>query len=1243
MNRYTGPLSETTQELISQSKPQLAGLFGKLEGLKGLGRTTADSPVISIDESIERFNPAISENEIKAWIWYRREIGIPMNGWEKYYIAPSNRNKELNHLVKEGALFVVSNTFDLEPYPVFAYGNMYEKETLVKKLESYIVDKFGQEVYDNHLEVIRKARPKQLSITNPSKPERPRIKAISKLAQNYEIESLKDGTGVVLEGKTTLQEAFKDWLGTLADDSFPKSSAWDIKRYYLEAQSKPRNMDKLEWDNIEKNSRDIGEGLFQDFLHEALEFKDQQQLDLKWNYEYNGFASVAHHRIPIGIEVSRSFHGFEFDLRPAQREGVAFMELVGSGIIAYDVGVGKTITAICELANAMRNGKCSRPLVVVPNPTYKNWIKEMFGYTDGDTEYNGVLSGTDITLNDWYNLGTNIEKGLDLEKAVPENSITLVTYEGFMKIGFSNDVQSGLFFELSNILDQGKMNASKRDIEKRNEKYRELLGKGIMETIADIDDLKFDYLVIDEAHNFKNVFAEVKKDGDDKKRFHLKGGKPSNRAIKAFFLANYIQRTFGRNTMLLSATPFTNSPLEVYSMLSLVGYKGLKSMRLFNIHDFFEQFILETAEHVVKVDGTIQRANVVKSFENRVVLQKLIHNHINFKTGEEANIPRPCKVNIPKTSAVDETGEIKRLDVNDQILSYLQMTPRQWSNQQDINTEAKKGVSKDDPGALLRVMGQSLNNALSPFLYDNEQPIDYLEFVEESPKIEYALNCIKSVKQWHEKRNQPVSGQVIYIDRGKDYFPYIKEWLEKEAGYQRGVSLKANKRQKVDEVEIITSGISGAKKEKIKEAFLEGTCKIIIGTSTIREGINLQKNGTVLYNLFPNWNPTDVRQLEGRIWRQKNKFGYVRIVMPLMENSMDIFVFQKLEEKTSRINDIWSKAERGNVLDEESLDTNEVKFALITDLEVLAKFELDQESEQIYRDIKIKTQQLEDFKSFTDIRTNYVNQKKQMIERIEGYSNYVLRQSIPDREYTHHYIEEIGFKKAPSEKEFTKEQIGKWERLKRFYEQVQNILQQGVYEDKELVSVIGKYNRLTGQYYDWTYDRFKENLSKYKKLLRTVIEPRGYNENSDLAPLQTELEKELEKLNEVKEKLNSDDYLQELVEKIRERKAKMQVKAGTLEQRVKDFEGLNHLLSYKFKDVDHTSCFIPTKEFTGKQDAAKEVKNHDNPQKLKLAKAKAKAQKQRISILAMVEDEKLNGSKTKKPLPPTERSRSTGL
>ncbi len=1153
------------------------------------------------------------------YLFFRDSEGIKLVDSKDVQIDNSKRitasKKALDKLVQNKALFYVEG--ELLPYAAFSYGNMYDRLLTVQKSKEIIIEKYGQKIYDFHLETINKVKPKALSITNPIASDRPRILAISKLSKEFNVNSLRDESGVILQESTSLQEAFKDWIRALPETDFLHTKPYEIINYYLNGDSKPRSIDKMEWRSIQKHSRDEAEKLYIRFLHEAITLSDQQKIDVHWNRIYNAHSSLQYHKIPIGIEVSTSFHGFEFDIRPAQREGIAFMELVGSGIIAYDVGVGKTITAIIELANAIKSGKCSRPLVVVPNPTYKNWIKEMLGYDDKA----GVLTGTDITLNEWYNLGSKLEKKVKLDKAVPKNSITLVTYEGLMKIGFGQGVETALFSELSNILEQDH-ELSERDKQKRYEKYREILGVGLKDTIADIEILGFDYIVIDEAHNFKNVFSEVKSEskedgGDGKRRFHIKGGQPSNRAIKAFFLCNYIQRTFGRNVMLLSATPFTNSPLEIYSMLSLVGYHYLKSMGMYNIGRFFEQYILETTEYVVGVDGEIKESNVVKTFNNRISLQKLIHNHINFKTGEEAGIPRPCKINLPKTTTQTDEGETKRLKQQEQILTYLKMTERQEENQREISREAAKGVSKDDPGRLLRVMSSSLNNALSPFLYDREQPEDYKDFVNESPKIKYTLACIRSVKQWHEKRNEQPSGQVIYIDRGKEYFSLIKEYLEKEIGYQKSKPLLANPRQKVDEVEIITGGISQSKKEKIKTAFNEGTCKILIGTSTIREGINLQKKGTVLYNLYPNWNPTDIRQLEGRIWRQKNEFGYVRISMPLVENSMDVFVFQKLEEKTSRINDIWAKSDRGNVLDEESLDTNEVKFALITDLGVLARFEIKQETKEINRKQTILEANINDLKEFQGNYEKYLEYRTKVLNNFTGKTSRLLHhnlfpfvKSTGERMFVSiaNELTEKDFKELP------KKDQERFERAKELYEASRRFLQNSIQEDKELIKLSGKLNRTLDTNWDWDLDKFKDFLSKYKKTERSLLEPRGYTIQDDFDKIIADFDKELEQIKEEKQKINSPEYQEQVMDEIIKKKEKLEIKGGTIEDRVQEFASLNHLLSYKFSDIDHTSCNIPTKEFTGRKNAKQEVKNNETHNLLKL---KSKSRKRRLRLLSL--------------------------
>ena len=66
----------------------------------------------------------------------------------------------------------------------------------------------------------------------------------------------------------------------------------------------------------------------------------------------------------------------------------------------------------------------------------------------------------------------------------------------------------------------------------------------------------------------------------------------------------------------------------------------------------------------------------------------------------------------------------------------------------------------------------------------------------------------------------------------------------------------------------------------------------------------------------------------GRIWRQGNAFGNVRIVTPLISDSIDIFMFQKLEDKTERINQIWTRNGNANEIDTTSFNPADLKYEL---------------------------------------------------------------------------------------------------------------------------------------------------------------------------------------------------------------------------------------------------------------------------------------------------------------------------
>lgn len=1259
-----GFLSPQMIMLILANKDLIAKALQKSDNLKGLG--FVEGKKVAFADVVKMYNEGISESEIKAWIWYKQKQGVPMKHWSKHYKVTGS---DIPKLVQDGAMYISGD--DFLPLPMYSYGNMYDRKDQLIKDKDIIIKQYGKAIFENHLKVITEAVPKTISVKESDPRERPIIMAISELSRNMNIfsvssvrpefmdtesvEQLTKVNGKIQvkrdsasakyrtirlrfdgDNQYSLRDVFVKWLYTLQTADFDKSNAIDIAEYYIYSKPlKDENMTPDQKAELKVNARNEGEKLFSRFLHEVLSDEDQSRLDETWNRMFNAQSDINHKRVPVGFECSSKFKSGMLQITPIQREGVAFFEALGSGICAFDVGVGKTMTAIINIAANIYSGKCKRPIIVVPKPTYRKWIGEIIGYTDKNTKefVPGVLSYTGITLNDWSNIGTDIKGKLDFSKAVPENSITLVTYEGFKQIGFSANVSETLFIELVNILGQSDVKSA-RDSEIDYQKYREKIGMGEKNTVCDIDKMGFDYLVIDEAHRCKNVFESVKSDEEGNKRYNVTSA-VSETGIKAFFHANYIQRTYGNNVMLLTATPFSNSPLEIYSMLSLVAYQSMQKNSIYNINAFFDLFILPSVEFTANYKEEIVEKEVIKSFTNRLILQKLIYNHIIYKTGEEAGVKRPFKVNLPKLYDKTPDGKSVKLSPQKQVLTYIEPTVKQRNNQAKIVSLAQSATKgKLNMGDLFRALAYSLDNALSPFLYagNGSQPEDYKEFVEESPKILFACECCRTVKEYHEKmakdlpKDSPkalteVSGQVIYMNRGKAYFKLIKQYLENEVGYKKNV-LSNNTR--FDEVEIIDSSISDIKKENVKEAFLAGIVKIIIGTATIREGIDLQKRGTVIYNLYPDWNPTDIHQLEGRIWRQGNEFAFVRSVMPLVQDSMDVFVFQKLEEKTGRINDIWFKADRGNVLDVESLDPQEVKLALITDVGRITALYFDEERKEVERELGRANMNLSQVSKVKIGITEYLRTKEAVKEWITKYNNQNLIHLWAFDEIKLKG-KLLNFKGAADEKEQTKKLLEHQKRLQTLRADIEKVQTNTAITDSDILECCKKIQKEEA-YFDkyWSVAYFKEAMTEVYKIERTILKPKRLSIFDDMSGLESALKKDVmdaeAKLSNYKGGQHGETSKRflELYKEIEKKKETLAVKGKTAYERAEDFSKLNYLLQYLKEDYDPETCPFPEPNqrpgYCTNPRAASSVKV-DTEKRIRIVRVKALAKLKMLQLL----------------------------
>nr|WP_228407857.1 helicase-related protein [Chryseobacterium sp. OV279] len=420
--------------------------------------------------------------------------------------------------------------------------------------------------------------------------------------------------------------------------------------------------------------------------------------------------------------------------------------------------------------------------------------------------------------------------------------------------------------------------------------------------IYDWEDFGFDHLTYDEVHNANHIVGKVRvEDRRFASDFRSQNQQTSKLGINTWMAAQYIQdKNDGRNVTLLSATPFTNKPLEYYSILSLIANKRLEESGYFNVNTFFETFMEADNDMEIDAKGDVKFKANVRRFKNNSLFQQLLSEFIDIK-GEEDNpeLKRPNKIN-----------KEYKIEQND-------LTKEQY----DLLNES---FSETEKGAILTHILNARLIAISPYLsiyYDGEEP-SVQEFIENSPKLKQTMDLIRQ-----NKKDIPDSGQIIYSELAVAKFPKLKEYLVREVGYNP------------EEIGIITGATSKPNRLKIQDDFNSGKIKVIIGSEAIQEGMNLQENTTDIYLLSLPYNFTSLRQIEGRAWRQGNKNENVRVNFMLTNDSIDVFMLQKLQSKQARYLEAMKKG--ADVLDISDISTQELKTAIITNPETRANIEIE--------------------------------------------------------------------------------------------------------------------------------------------------------------------------------------------------------------------------------------------------------------------------------------------------------------
>jgi len=1246
-------VSAVVNNAISNAQEEVSAI--KKRKSKKVEEDALVKPIGEVKSFIETFNETkgnITLEEVEVYVWYKTKIGKPLS---KYYVSIFNPSlfsededmtetykyevseEVIQGWVNDGLLFYFGG--ELLPSVEYLQGNMYDKKIKLDADAEYIKTTYGEQVYENQVAALKTAFDtvyqrrltigagerglvllpiskfsKEFMVENiesnlSSGNDKFKIKANRKSGKDYGKPDIIGDVGISSYKREeydeiSLTDAFKWWLINKNPDLKEPISHYDIVNYYVDGKNLPslKNKEymtakevsdfKAKNEKLKSSTQREGERLFKFFLETELLAKDKVRIETEWNINNNNYLAPDYDRIPIGFRMMK-----EEKIRQEKRDAVAFTLNNGTGILSYDVGVGKTPSAIFTISAFLDAGYCKRPLVVVPNQVYKQFITEIKKFAPH------------IPINEAYNLSEEYVENFRSNKneIIPpaKGTITIMTYEGFENIGFNENTRNRLVDELYEILNQGgESEKSEKKIASFRERIETIVGKGLQKSIFNIEDFEFDFMCYDEAHKMKKVFTSVKgeaEEGEDKKvtrgknPYVITSGSPSSIALRGFMINQYILRKNGyKNVLMLTATPFTNSPLEIFSMLSMVAYETLLKTDMNNLKTFFDTYVQASTELVINSKLKPQFKQVILGFNNLISLQILIRRFILYKTGDEVGVPRPKKYVLPYLKEI-ENGATVLLSDDKKIETYISMTNKQKAMMDDIIAYVEGGADLSIPleenetmevdGDLLDEEGGdttqaieidddslseseklgvrtikglnfSRNLALSPYLYpfSGMRNPSYKDYVETSPKLRYVMGAIQSVKEYHESRNEPVSGQVIYMDRGIQYFGLLKEYLVKEVGY------------KEEEIGIIKSGLpkSGSRsKEYIKNLFNgeiynektrefesvpnEKRIKVVIGSSTIKEGINLQKYGTVLYNCFIDWNPTDIQQLEGRIYRQGNKYNAVRIVNPLVIDSADIFLFQKLQEKTARLNSIWSTDGKTNILKTDEFSPEELKYALIRDPKVIAELKIIEDKAKIDSDLLGFNRQLEQARNVTRAAYTVNNRFNDAAELIAPYRDFT-----PTGDMLTDALKLVQLINDAYKSETDKE--GK---------KIYNSWSRRYLKPEELEKASEMTDTLYKPY--WFTD-FAVNARDLKKFKSNYLDALKINldfndaENS-MKWFVDKIKLDIEDLQNRKEKLDNEEYKESIVRQVIEEKERQKITYTTLEETIRNFSRLNYLLS----------------------------------------------------------------------------------
>lgn len=611
------------------------------------------------------------------------------------------------------------------------------------------------------------------------------------------------------------------------------------------------------------------------------------------------------------------------ELKPHQKNAVhRIITGNSSTLLHHVVGAGKTFTVVASIMKMRQLGLCKKAMVTCPNHLVQQWAGE----------WRRLYPNAKILVASKEDLEKDNRKKFVSKVALGDWDGIIIAQSSFAKIPVSTERQIRKLNEEiaaveATIEKQWEENGMPRGAVKNLEKIKkgkQAQLKKLMDTSGKDDVLKFedlgvDYLFVDEAHAYKNLFLFTKMN-------NVAGisNAASQRASDLKLKCEYLQELHGsdRGVVFATGTPISNSMTEMYTMQTYLQPSTLRDLGI----TFFDGWAADFGETVTSMElspsgqGYRARTRFAK-FTNLPELLKLYRAFADVQTADmvKLNVPEAKRqvINLkPSDTTIELAEEIaERADriygggVDSHIDNMLKVTSD--GKKLALDPRCFVPTCKDEEGSKLNACAQNIYEIWSDTADIRGTQIVFCDL--STPKVRFE--------------------DYRY---GTDFDAYndLKYKL-----VQKGIPS--------DEIAFIHDADTEEQKQKLFDNVNSGRVRVLIGsTEKCGAGTNVQKRLVALHHLDTPYRPSDMEQREGRIIRQGNTNDKVQIFTYVTERTFDSYSYQILENKQrfiSQINKGDLTVREAEDIDETTLSYAEIKAITAANPKIKRKMEVDAE------------------------------------------------------------------------------------------------------------------------------------------------------------------------------------------------------------------------------------------------------------------------------------------------------------